>query len=193
MNLINKTALRARFKAYRMSLNDEDYVGRSHRIVTRLAEMHQLEHAGTIHVYWPHLSAREIDLRPLISYLRALGKTIVLPVVDFKASDPRLTHHVFSSERELKPNKWGILEPLNTQQACVDDIDVAIVPALGLDRQGYRIGYGGGYYDVFLSSTGASIVCPIFGACIIENLPIEEHDVPVNVTVTEYESITHNR
>ena len=72
-----------------------------------------------------------------------------------------------------------------------DVIDTVIVPALGVDRRGYRIGYGGGYYDALLSTIDAATICPMFGACIVDRLPVEAHDMRVNVTVTERRSIEH--
>ena len=156
-----------------------------------LSDLPEFRQAKTIHVYWPHLAAREIDLRPLISYFRASGKTVVLPIVDFEAAAPRLCHGIFTSERELKANRWGFLEPHDNEMASATVIDAVIVPALGLDQRGYRIGYGGGYYDRFLSMISVASICPAFAACIVEHLPAEAHDVPVDVAVTEHEIIHH--
>ena len=187
----DKAPLRARFKKYRTSLVDTEYVDRCRQIVVRLSGLSQLRRANTVHVYWPQLSSREINLRPLIAYLRACGKTVVLPVVDFQASKPHLRHHTFTSERDLTPNKWGILEPQGTPEVRANVIDTVIAPALGLDRRGYRIGYGGGYYDVLLSTIEAAIVCPVFAACVVDELPVDDHDMRVHVTVTEFGSINH--
>jgi 5-formyltetrahydrofolate cyclo-ligase len=85
----------------------------------------------------------------------------------------------------LSPGAFGVLEPLDTPAIMREEIDLAIVPALAASRDGFRLGYGGGYYDAFLAGLGATIVCPVFDACLVDSLPQEPHDEPVDIIVTE--------
>jgi len=180
-----KTTLRKTFRAYRTTLTPEIYAQKSRLICARGAQIAPLLEAQVVHTYWPAVHKREVDLRPLIMYLRALGKKIVLPVVAQGASTPTLRAIFFESELQLKPNRWGILEPSTGTSVDPSAIDVVIVPALAIDRHGTRLGYGGGYYDVFLSDLGVPTLCPTFDACVADRLIAEPHDVPIDIAFTE--------
>ncbi len=128
-------------------------------------------------------------MRPLIMFLRALGKEILLPVVDFAAATPTLRCAPFLSEASLKPNRWGILEPAGGRIVDRSLIDAVIVPALAADQRGMRLGYGGGYYDAFLADLEVVTVCPVFDACVYNCLQVEPHDIPVSILVTETRTV----
>ena len=90
MSTANKAALRQSCRAYRQGLSGPDYRARCRSIASRLSTLPQLTSAEIVHVYWPHLRNREIDIRPIIAYLRARNQIILLPIVDFDAPDPRM-------------------------------------------------------------------------------------------------------
>ena len=73
---------------------------------------------------------------------------LVVPVTNFK--ELTLSHYLLTSTTELAENKWGILEPLAAEPMAETAIDLILVPLLGFDKQGHRIGYGKGFYDRFL-------------------------------------------
>ena len=81
---------------------------------------------------------------------------------------------------------FGVLEP-NTDKKTDIIPDLIIVPALSADKNGFRLGYGKGYYDRFISNLKKSVptLVPIFSELITENLPTEPHDKKVDVIVTE--------
>ena len=153
----------------------------------RLAQLPELAAADVVYAYWPHLAVREVDIRPVLCYLRALGCTIGLPVVDFACDEPRMEHRVWNSEKQMQANRWGVLEPVTGQTLTLDKIDAVLVPALGLDQAGHRVGFGKGYYDRFLSGIDAVFVCPIFAECRVPCIKTEPHDVSVDVIVTEHD------
>jgi 5-formyltetrahydrofolate cyclo-ligase len=69
------------------------------------------------------------------------------------------------------------------------DLDVVVVPALALGRDGSRLGYGGGYYDAFLAETPAARVGVAFAACLVPSVPSEPHDARLDAVVTEDEVV----
>ena len=85
---------------------------------------------------------------------------------------------------QLETGSYGILEPKKEllQSGVLKigdktDIDLAIVPVLGFDKHGGRLGYGGGYYDRFLEGyTGVSVGIA-FSECLVESVPAEKHDI----------------
>ena len=184
-----KDALRHRFDAYRRSLRWRSYERLSEQIVARLIKLPEITSASIVHLYWPILARREADTRKLIHWLEAHQKEIILPVVtNFRmevTGPPRLEHVRYAGEECLRANQWGISEPREGDRVSVEDLDVVIVPSLGADRSGHRIGYGYGYYDEFLAQTSAPKIAPLFDACLVDFVPSEAHDVPMDVLVTE--------
>ncbi len=188
-----KTELRARFDSYRRNLSDSEYERLTNRILDRIVGVPELITADTVHVYWPMTDRREVDTRPLIERLRAQGKEVVLPVVvSFQSAArdaPRMEHVRYFGEDGLRLNRWGIAEPIKRESVAIADLDVVVVPAMGADRNGHRIGYGHGFYDVFLRQLTAPKVALVYHACLVKEIPIEAHDVPMDILVTENDVI----
>lgn len=186
---MTKSDWRARFRAYRDGLTDGAYARHSAAIVAHLRALPEVEQARTLHVYWPMVVRREIDLRPLIRALYAAQKQILMPVVvtfDAPATPATVLQQVrFTGEAHLRQTRWGLHEPMSAETVPLDVLDLVIVPALGADRQGYRLGYGKGYYDRFLHGLTVPVVCPVYAACLVEALPHEAHDRPATLVVTE--------
>ena len=91
----------------------------------------------------------------------------------------------FNDWSELETGQLGILTPTSCEPAAVN-FDVVITPGLGFTTQGYRIGYGRGYYDKWFATHQVQHkIAVTFDDQIIETLPVTEFDVPVNKIVTE--------
>lgn len=80
---------------------------------------------------------------------------------------------------------YGVLEPERGGRAAAGDLRVVAVPGLAFDRRGGRLGHGGGHYDRLLSQTRGLLVGLCVEDCLVEDIPMERHDVPVDVVVTE--------
>ncbi|MFH1641393.1 MAG: 5-formyltetrahydrofolate cyclo-ligase [Nanoarchaeota archaeon] len=87
------------------------------------------------------------------------------------------------SELNFK-NRYGILEPDDFKKK-MDDVDLVIVPGVAFDKEGNRIGYGGGYYDTFLKNSKAKKIGIAFDMQIVDKIPAEKHDIKVDKIVTE--------
>ena len=185
-----KRLARARFRAYRRGLDEAVYRALSRILCDRLRALPEVDTARVVHAFWPVVTRAELDLRPLLRALHAEGRTVVLPVVPPDAAEgeaPRLEHYPLRQEEALRPNRWGVLEPEPTRPVDPAAIDVVLAPSLAVDRLGYRLGYGGGYYDAFLTEVDAPCVAPNYAACLVDALPREPHDVRVDVVVTEFD------
>ncbi len=186
-----KARLRARFRAARLARSEADYAARRALIRARLLALPEVAAARTVHVYWPLVERREVDTRPLIAALHARGVRVVLPVVvgRTEGAPPALRHCLYEGEDRLCASPWGLLEPgPDAPEVDALDLDAVIVPALGAGRDGHRIGHGAGYYDAFLAGLGAFTACPVYADCLVDRLPAEPHDRPVDVVVTEAET-----
>lgn len=130
----------------------------------------------------------EWSTREFIDLSRAAGKVIVLPRVTPKPRHLEL-HAVADFARDLVPGVWDIPEPDPARCSRVElaHVDFALVPALAIDRGGYRLGYGAGYFDRLLAGRGKVPYCvtALPSAFVVERLPREAHDAPVDGIVNE--------
>lgn len=184
----SKVDAREHFREYRRSLTEGVYAQKSTSIVRRVLRLPEVRAAATVHTYWPLPERREVDTRPLIHSLNDAGVRIALPVVtSFPPNSPEMMHRRYTGMDSLVRNRWGIPEPHEAPAVYPSSLDVVIVPALGVDRSGNRIGHGAGYYDSFLSDVSAPRIVLTYADTLVERLPSEPHDVPATVVVTESE------
>lgn len=180
----DKTTFRKQFLRYRASLSPKLYADHSERMVKQLQELAAFEQAQTIMVYYPDLQRREVDLRPLIEKWHQAGKTLVLPyITDMKNGMMYAVR--FSADEVLKANRWGVLEPVFPQTFPKDRIEAVLAPGLGVDKDGYRLGYGKGFYDRFLKHLAVPVVLATYQDTIVHFLPREIHDRPINLVISE--------
>jgi 5-formyltetrahydrofolate cyclo-ligase len=183
-----KAALRERFAQVRLALSEEEYYTASKAICERLSTVPEIASAGTISVYWPLLVRREVDTRTFIERLVGEGRRVVLPVVlDFQSA-PEMGHVAYAGESKLRPNRWGLLEPVG-DPVPAGQIEACVVPALGAGRNLHRIGYGRGFYDAFLKSVTVPAAAIVFSGCLIDHVPQESHDVALTAVLTEHETV----
>jgi 5-formyltetrahydrofolate cyclo-ligase len=144
----------------------------------------------SIGFYWP--LAGEFDARGWVAaWLRAdASRSAALPVI--AARNAPLAFHRWTPDAPMREGHHGIPEPASEERATPD---LLLVPCVGFDPDGYRLGYGGGYYDRTLAAwPGAALPVTIgiaYEACRIESgvLEREAHDLPLDAIVTD--SATH--
>ncbi|SMO41245.1 5-formyltetrahydrofolate cyclo-ligase [Fodinibius sediminis] len=179
----SKEKLRKRLCSRRARISGADFMGFSREITVELQQQPEYRSASVIHCYVSMNDRREVNTHVLIKMMIEQGKRVVVPVTHFE--DERLSHIGLRSFDDLRPNKWGVLEPKSGRQAEPGALDLVIVPMVGGDERGHRIGYGGGYYDRFLKG----VSCPTIGLCFEQNivscLPTEDYDVPLDKIITE--------
>ncbi|ABG04285.1 5-formyltetrahydrofolate cyclo-ligase [Rubrobacter xylanophilus DSM 9941] len=130
----------------------------------------------------------ELDTAGFMREVLGGGRRLVLPRVDREARRLEL-YEVEDPERELVPGVWGIPEP-NPERARrvgLEEVEFVLVPGVAFDRRGGRLGHGAGYYDRLLGGARRlpPLVAAAFEAQIVERVPMEPHDVPVDLVVTE--------
>ncbi|MGK7912851.1 MAG: 5-formyltetrahydrofolate cyclo-ligase [Synechococcus sp.] len=176
----SKVDCRRYFKQVRRSIDREEI---SRQICDRLRRWPLLQTARTILAYWAMLD--EIDLSPLMRSWpdKTWGLPRTLPQY-------QMDWHVYQLGDTLQRAQWGVLEPdSNCPSIALELVDIVLVPAIACDRQGTRLGYGGGFYDRCLASPhlqNALTVGVIPAACWSETqLPYESWDVHLGAIVTE--------
>jgi 5,10-methenyltetrahydrofolate synthetase len=131
----------------------------------------------------------EWDTRPFLDRARADGKALLLPrITDVKPKRLQL-HRVGDLDTDLRPGVWDIPEPdpARCPEASITDVDFALVPALAVDREGFRLGYGAGYFDKLLAGRGPNTFCvtALPSAFVVHELPHEAHDMAIHLIVND--------
>jgi 5-formyltetrahydrofolate cyclo-ligase len=127
---------------------------------------------------------REVETRELIKEMLFKGKRVVVPITDFKKDT--LTHVQLTSYQELEKNKWGVLEPNGGKEVSPEELDLVIVPMVAADETCNRMGYGEGFYDRFLKEVTSPTIGLIFDQNIVESIPTENFDVPLDKIISEH-------
>ncbi len=159
---------------------------RSATICERIRSLEEFRRAAVVMVYLP--IRLEVDTEPLIRAAWDAGKTVLAPKVNWRRR--RLAPVEFHSLDEgLVPGRYGIREPVGGEAFPPESIDLVIVPAFAYDRRGNRLGKGGGFYDRFLASDAlrATSCGAGFDEQLLDTLPINSQDIPVDLLVTDTE------
>lgn len=123
----------------------------------------------------------EVDTQKLIDYCFKTGKRVAAPV----SLDTELLFREIKSREDLKIGRYDILEPVAQCPEITDFSEsLCIVPALSVNTNGYRIGYGKGYYDRFLSRYNGISVCLCYKEFIGE-IPVDEYDIKPDFIITD--------
>ena len=170
-----KPALRSRLRAARAARSPSQLVDAALGIARVGAE--HCRGAATVAAY---ASVRdEPPMRELLDLLRDRGAAVLLPIVQSGSlAWGRYDEWSALSERD------GLLEP-TVDAVDVSDADIVLAPALAVDRQGHRLGSGGGYYDRALVGVPRDrIVAVVFADEVVDAVPAEAHDVRVGAALT---------
>jgi 5-formyltetrahydrofolate cyclo-ligase len=159
----------------------EDRLSKSHRICRHLMEI--IRNGETVMVFTS--KEKEVNTEPLILTLFKKGNPVVVPIIVKEDVSLRLSYlRDFSA---LVPSTFGVPEPIGSEiPAAAEDIGTIVLPMLGFDRNGGRIGYGAGYYDRFLSKNRNLRKIGIAFACQeVDSLPVDENDIRMDYIITE--------
>lgn len=169
-------------------LTQTEYINRSREIQDRLMSLDVVMKAQTIALTMSNFP--EVETRIMIRYLWNNQKIVLIPKCDVKFK--KMHFYKIDSFDQLEIVYAGIEEPNPslTEEVLPHEIDLLIVPGVLFNREGYRIGFGGGYYDRFLQTFKGETLSLAFDEQIKENLPIETHDLPVDMIVTDQKVIS---
>ena len=180
-----KEQLRKRVLAVRMGLDRGQVEVSGQAILKRVLGLEAYHRAKLVHTY---ISSKEneVDTRALIGTCLAHGKRVAVPVV--MPGTKTLAHALIDSLDQLVVGPYGLVQPDPAAAAWLPaeaQIDLVVVPGLAFDRRGQRLGWGGGYYDRFLAQVQAIKIGLCYDALVLDCIPGEPHDVPVDMVVAE--------
>ena len=178
---MEKSEIRRSIRKLRMMLSDSEKEEAAAEVFARIENSAAFMMAEHILMY--HSLPDEL---PTLSFLRKWNtrKKFYLPRVNGVNLD--LLPYV---ESELRKGAFDIEEPSGADTVDVDDIDLMIIPAVAFDRKGNRLGRGKGFYDRLLADSRATKIGVGYEFQLLEDIPAEEHDVRMNMVVTQYSCI----
>lgn len=177
-----KQALRQKMLALRAAEPDDIRECRARSIARTLFSLPQYQAAQTVFCYCA--TDEEISTEAILLDALARGKRVCVPRC---ATRGIMTAREISTLEQLQPGKFGIREPdASSPVIPPSEIDLCIVPCLCADLDGYRLGYGGGYYDRFLAQSAAYSIALCAADRLMQTaLPREITDIPCDYILTE--------
>lgn len=178
-----KKQLREDIKAYRRSLDTLVKAEYDNRILDAVLASYAYRKSATVLTYVS--TSIEVDTMELISRALREGKRVACPRCI--SGTHLMEFYYIKDASDLKPGAFGVLEPDADRERLVTDFYscVCVVPGLSFDSGGYRLGYGKGYYDRFLSAFRGFTIGLCYSECIHQELPHGRYDKAVGLLITE--------
>ena len=181
---MNKNDIRNNILSLRNKLKKEEKSRADEIIFNSLVKSNIYKSANKIFTYISYKS--EVDTKAIITYSLNNNKEIYVPKINSQNKTMEAVRiHNFS---ELIVNKYGISEPSIVDKNNIGlDFDLIIMPGVAFDREGNRLGYGGGYYDKYISHLNKEVnkVALAYSFQLVNNIEAEEHDIKVNSIITD--------
>ena len=176
-----KLALRNRMRMVREAIPSSACEARSAEIAKRLLLLEEFDRASTVLAFAP--IRNEVRTRSSMQAAWAAGKHVALP----RVVEDELTLRQVDGHTVLIEGAFGVSEPPeDTPSVEASEVDFALVPALAVDPRGYRIGYGGGYYDRLIPQLRNARTCVVaYDFQLISEVPELPFDVAVDLVVTD--------
>jgi 5-formyltetrahydrofolate cyclo-ligase len=186
INKLKKQSLRKLLLNKRKLLPKQAIIEKSNEIAKKLIKFDKYQQSEKIMLYISTKS--EVQTRGIIRYSQKANKKVFIPLVIQEKHD-MIPSLIIDCEKETAPGSLGIYQPKKEfhRPFPANILDLVVVPGIAFTEQGHRLGRGGGYYDRFLNklSKNAYIIALAFEMQMIEEMPLEKNDVPVDCIITE--------
>ena len=182
----SKAKARAYFSALRSSITEDLRSSKSLTICKKISELPEFSTCDTLFIYFPIKS--EPDTLSLFEFAKSRNIKIAFPISIKESFE--LDFRLVNSIDELRVGAYGIREPQQgAEKAISSPKSICIVPALAFDEVGNRLGYGKGFYDRFLRNFSGLSIGITFDELKCSSLPYEYTDIPVDIIITDKESV----
>lgn len=186
---MDKQKLREKLVERRAALSKEHICNSSQGALELIRTLAEWRNAREVLVYWPIRG--EVDVRPLTTELWQRDCRVLMPRCR-PDTYGEMDIACATCEDELIPGAFSIMEPDSVKCPPVETCspDLAIIPAVCFDRRGFRLGYGGGYYDRLLATDQMQNTLKIglgYNFQLVEQLPTQPWDMPVDIICTDEE------
>ena len=184
---MDKQTIRKQMIATLNELSLEEHAQLSRKIKDRIIQSTEFNKAGIIGITVSRYP--EVDTRLIIEAAWSMGKQIAVPRC--KSNTREMDFRLLTSFDDLESVYMDLLEPIvmKTVSVSKEQIDLQIVPGVVFSSEGYRIGFGGGYYDRYMVDYKGETISLCFESQTGYDVPVEQHDMPVSKMITESRSI----
>ncbi len=177
---MDKLELRRQIRARKRAMTQAQIEESSGKLCEKFLATPQYRQAKTIYGYLPY--NQEVRTVPILQQALADGKRVAVP----KVFEDEMRFLYIEDLSQVETGYAGIPEPIGDGPAAQDLKALVLMPGLAFDRQGRRIGYGGGFYDRFLArEPDHPTVALCYGFQLVDTLPTEEFDIPVDLVIWE--------
>lgn len=179
----SKSKIRKRVLNVRNNMSKEDVKKNSNAIMDKITSLDIYKHSKVVFIYMDFKN--EVMTSNLIKRMLSEKKRVVIPYTD--SINTVLIPSEITKESDLKQNSFGYYEPKSILPVNIEEIDLVIVPGVVFDKNLNRIGFGKGYYDKILNrlKPSAKKVALAHDFQVLEDIPAEEHDVKMDMIITE--------
>jgi len=180
---MNKSTARQHYKNLRKQLTEIEIDDKSMAIANRLLSLNCWDKT-CYHVFLSVTTLFEVETEFVLHILAGLDKDIIISKSDFTTT--KMTHFLLTENTKIKKNAFNIPEPIDGIEVMPKKIDVVFVPLLAFDKTGNRVGYGKGFYDVFLAECNPEVIKIGLSFFEAEEIitDVFENDVKLNYCVT---------
>lgn len=182
-----KKEIRKKLIEKRLMLTEAEVQSKSQQIIENLLNQFCFNDLDVVALYYPFKN--EVNSLPLIEYLLKQNKKVVLPKVLSKTT---MAFYEIKNLTDVTKSKFGVLEPTNDVITPSVDIDIMLIPGVGFNHHGYRLGYGAGYYDRYLVDQTFPTVGVCFDLQLNNDFEIDVYDIPLNFVITESHQLQHH-
>lgn len=182
--LTDKAVIRRQMRMWRQTLAPDWVVEHGRRIQAQVERLREWAEARTVCCYLA--MGGEVPTRELIRACQAEGKRVWVPA--WREAEARYGLALWREDVALCPGLGGVLEPVDPQWSPGEPVEVVGVPGVAFDRNGGRLGHGRGHYDQLLAAPalrGAFKLGLAFESQVLDQVPMDRHDVPMDGVVTE--------
>jgi 5-formyltetrahydrofolate cyclo-ligase len=183
---MTKKELRILYRDKRAALSEKERLRMDDLLLVQFQKLSLPPHVSTLLSYWPLKQHTEVNTNLFTDYLlfRIPGLQLAYPVCDFTNSSMKAL--LVNDDTEFKLNQYGIAEPIDGIEINPAELDMVLVPLLAFDVNGYRVGYGKGFYDRFLARCNSDVLK--IGFSFFDPVPliagIDRFDVPLSIGIT---------
>jgi len=186
-----KKDLRYKYSTARTLISAQELLHYSLSISNRLLQLPIWDNSY-YHLFLPISEKNEVDTSFILSILHGKDKNIVVPKI---AGTSLLNHILLTDNTKLVKNDWGVPEPKEGIEVPIQKLDVVFVPLLAFDAAGNRVGYGKGFYDVFLNQCSSEVIKIGLSFFEAEEIisDVDRHDIKLDFCITPEKTYTFSK
>ena len=180
-----KAALRTIYRDKRKALSDKDRMKLDDLVLIQFQQL-GLPDISLLMSYFPIATHHEVNTIPVTDYVmfKIPGLRLAYPKINYEAVTMQAIE--VNDATEFETDRHGIAEPVNGDAVSADELDMIFVPLLAYDKNGFRVGYGKGFYDRYLKGCREDVIK--IGFSYFEAEPVisdvNEFDIPLNFAIT---------